>query len=235
MLTDLKSRVREPEIMDRPDLDPSEHRRALDGLARLNVAAMSSRAFLGPLLNWSRRLNRTLRILDVASGAGDSLIALKRAATRHGLALEAFGCDRSPTAIEHASERARRAGVEVGFQVADVLLDQDAPVEADIVLNSLFVHHLSEQETIGFLRRMTRWAKHGVIIVDLLRTRFDYALAFASSRLLTRSPVVHFDALASVRAAYTLSEIRDLTQRAAIANARIERIWPERFRWSVAR
>lgn len=235
MLTDLTSRVREPEIMDRPDLDPVEHRRALDGLARLNVAAMSSRAFLGPLLDWSRRLNRPLRVLDVASGAGDSLIALKRAAIRRGLALDAFGCDRSRTAAEHATERARRAGVEIRFQVADVLLDRDAPVEADIVLNSLFVHHLSEQETVGFLRRMTGWAKHGVIIVDLLRTRLDYALAFASSRLLTRSHVVHFDALASVRAAYSLEEVGELTRRAEITNARIERIWPERFRWSVAR
>lgn len=232
MSPNLDHRVREPEIMDRPDLDPAEHRRALVGLARLNVAAMSSRLFLTPLLEIARRSPRPLRVLDVACGAGDSLISIARDAKRRGIALEAFGCDRSDVALRHCEARARDARVAVEFRIADALLDEQPPVEVDVVLNSLFMHHLSEDETAGFLARMTRWAKRAVIVVDLLRTSTNYGLAYLSSRLLTRSPIVHFDALASVRAAYSLSEVHELTRRAGVSNVTIERVWPERFRWS---
>lgn len=227
----LTMRVREPEIMDRPDLDPEIHRAALRGLERLNRAAFSARGFLEPLRRLATEsVDRPLRVLDVACGGGDNLFALERIARAKGLKLELFGCDRSDVAVQHAKENAVRRGSSIGFATADALLDSRPPIEVDVVLNSLFVHHLDPDDAVTFLRNARTWAGRAAIVIDLLRTRLGYALAHAASRLLTRSPVVRTDALISVRAAYSLDEARALAKRAGAANAVVERIWPERFR-----
>jgi hypothetical protein len=47
---------------------------------------------------------------------------------------------------------------------------------------------------------------------------------------------VHYDALVSVRAAFTIEEARALAQSAGLAGAQFERAWPARWRlwWSRA-
>jgi hypothetical protein len=67
-----------------------------------------------------------------------------------------------------------------------------------------------------------------VIVSDLRRTRTGFYLAYIASRLLTRSDVVHVDALRSVRAAYTLDELRELAREAGLTGARIAARWPQR-------
>ena len=68
----LSVRVRRPERMDDPGLDPAEHRRALRGLTRLNAISHT----VGHLWQAIRkgvgdRPAVPLRILDAACGAGD--------------------------------------------------------------------------------------------------------------------------------------------------------------------
>jgi SAM-dependent methyltransferase len=98
----LRERCRRPEEMDRPDLEPARHERALAGLARLNLWSGSAGILWPPLANLARRLRRPLRVLDLASGAGDVPVRLWRRARRAGLSLEIDGCDRSATAVAHA-------------------------------------------------------------------------------------------------------------------------------------
>ncbi len=229
----LKVRVREPEIMDREDLDPALHREALRGLERLNVVAGSARLFLPAIEAAARSLagtGRRLRVLDVACGAGDSLVRLARFARARGLDHEFHGCDVSPVAVRHGEEAARRASVAVSFHVANVLLEARPPVAADVVCNSLFLHHLERTDAVAFLARMREWTSSTLVAIDLLRTRLGYALAYAASRALTRSTVVRFDALASVRAAFTLEETRAIGIEAGLDGATVETVWPERFR-----
>jgi hypothetical protein len=73
-------------------------------------------------------------------------------------------------------------------------------------------------------------AEHAVLLTDLERSRPGLLLAWAGSRVLTRSPVVHFDAVASVRGAFTLDEARAIADSAGLAGARFERTWPARWR-----
>jgi hypothetical protein len=73
-------------------------------------------------------------------------------------------------------------------------------------------------------------------VVDLDRTAAGLALAWAASRLLTRSPVVHLDATASVRAAWTPEEALAMARDAGIERPRVDRAWPQRWllRWGDA-
>jgi hypothetical protein len=76
---------------------------------------------------------------------------------------------------------------------------------------------------------MAAAAQRLVLVDDLRRTRFGYALAWIACQLLTRSPVVHTDGPRSVRAAFTLAEARQLAARAGLDDCRISPHWPQRF------
>jgi hypothetical protein len=68
-----------------------------------------------------------------------------------------------------------------------------------------------------------------VLVNDLVRSRIGYILAFAGSRVLSRSPIVHFDGPCSVAAAFTRDEARQMAQRAGLEGARVDWRWPWRF------
>src|SRR4051812_30503101 len=103
----LPERVLEPEEMDDPAIETDQLYGALEGLRRLNFAAASSRIVWAPIRRLARERNLDrLRVLDIATGAGDIPIALWRRAKRAGLALEIHGIDISERSIEFARQRA---------------------------------------------------------------------------------------------------------------------------------
>ena len=100
MLPDLRSRNRQPELMDEPDLEPERFLGALVGLRRVNRVTRSARTLWLDLRETARRQStRTIRVLDVACGGGDVLVDLWGRAQRAGLSVEFHGCDLSPLAV----------------------------------------------------------------------------------------------------------------------------------------
>ncbi len=219
-------RRRQPEWMDQPELDAQRHEHALRGLARINSWSGSGGVFWRRLRALSEAVSdRPLRVLDLASGAGDGVIRLWCRAKQAGISLHIDGCDRSSTAIDHARRAAQSCHADVHFFSCDVLHDP-LPEVYDVLLNSLFLHHLDEAEAVAFLRRAAAVARRALLITDLLRSPVGLFLAYAATRILTRSPVVHFDGPISVRGAFTLIELRSLAGRAGLAHATVTRQLP---------
>ncbi|MFQ3651616.1 MAG: methyltransferase domain-containing protein, partial [Gemmataceae bacterium] len=165
-----------------------------------------------------RRGLRSVRVLDVACGGGDVVHALAQLRPDWYVA----GCDLSPTAVAYAS---RRGGT---FFVHDALA---APIPSgyEALTCCLFVHHLDIEQTLTLMRRLRASDARMVLISDLERCRAGLWSAYLITRLITRSPVVHYDGPVSVRAAYTLPEIARLARQAGLHGARLRRVWP--FRW----
>ncbi len=216
--------------MDDPEIEPGVHNAALRGLARLNRAS-------GIVRTVSRELGRIagrdrIRVLDVAAGSGDLVVALARHARRADLPWTFAACDISPTACVAIRERAEAAGVGVDVRQVDALAEP-LPPGHDVVMCHLFLHHLSENEIAKVLSRMRAAASRSILVTDLKRSRAGYALAFAASRLLTRSPIVHTDALRSVEGALTTVELSACARQAGFPDPRIRTAWPERMilRW----
>lgn len=112
----MRHRDLQPEWMDQPDIDPKLHQEALVGLSRLNRFTGIDAVMYRHLKAYARSGNgRTLRVLDVASGAGDVPIACMRRAAKDGIAMQVTTVDISDVAIE---EQNRRAG-EVGVTLRD--------------------------------------------------------------------------------------------------------------------
>ena len=226
-------RSRIPERMDDPSLPEADHRRALVGLARLNRVSGVSRAIYRRLKKYAKRsATRPLRVLDVACGSGDLPIDWATRAARDGWPLHVTGVDVSEVAIEAMCRRAGRLGVDVGAMRRDCLT-APLPPGFDIVTCSLFMHHLDDAAAVRLLQSMRAAAGQAVLVCDLERSRVNLALVSIAARLLTRSDVVRHDAAASVRAAYTRDEFRELLQRATAEQARIEPLFPCRFLVSI--
>ncbi|MFN0134258.1 MAG: methyltransferase domain-containing protein [Phycisphaerales bacterium] len=226
-----------PELMDDPAVDPAEHRRALAGLRRLNLASRAAASVWNALLPIAcpggTHRGRTHQagecsVLDIATGSGDLLIALARRARARGLHLDLHAADISPLAIETARAAANRAGVRVELFHMDVIRDP-IPGTYDAVICSLFMHHLTDEQAVTVLYKMRSAARRVVIVSDLARARTSAALAWLGSRLLTRSAIVRTDAMRSVAAAYTAAEFAEVAARAGLVGGRFRAHVPARF------
>jgi 2-polyprenyl-3-methyl-5-hydroxy-6-metoxy-1,4-benzoquinol methylase len=230
MLDRFRMRHREPELMDQPGLDEQSHRNALAGLRRINRLSRTGR------VAWQviERLaasdpNRTWRVLDVASGGGDVAIDVARRAVRKGMKVLVDACDISPFAVRYASARAAEKQVEnVCFFRHDVL-EGPLPDGYDVVMCSLFLHHLDDDSAVALLSKMAAVAKKMVVVNDLRRSTIGYWLAWLGCRILSRSPVVHVDGPRSVEAAFSLAEIRGVARRSGLQSALLQTRWPCRF------
>jgi 2-polyprenyl-3-methyl-5-hydroxy-6-metoxy-1,4-benzoquinol methylase len=225
---DLKSRHREPEIMDQPGLDGAAHVQALAALRRINFWSGTAGTLWRALAPLARQHDGPLRVLDVATGGGDTPICLWQKARRAGIGLVIEGCDKSATAIEHARRQAERAGADVRFFTLDVLAER-VPAEYDVATCALFLHHLDEEPAVELLRRLAGAARRLVLVSDLARCRSGYLAAYLGTRLLTTSPVARVDGPLSVQGAYTPAEALALAERAGLVGATVRRSWPFRF------
>jgi SAM-dependent methyltransferase len=222
----ITSRQRLPEIMDRPDLDADEHAAALRGLGRINVLSRSGSALWPTIARLAREGPGTpLRVLDVACGGGDVIASLARRAARARLDVRFAGCDISAQALDYT--RNRLHGRRVDLLRLNVLRDR-LPDDYDVILSTLFLHHLDEFEAVELLRRMGASARRAILVDDLLRSRTGLIMAWTACRFVTASSVVHHDGPASVSSAFTLDEIRSLAGRAGLDGATFSRHWPQR-------
>lgn len=238
-LPSLRFRNLQPEIMDDPSLDPEEHRRALQALARVNRISLSSRGLWPRIRELCRAKirsgdGRPVRVLDIASGGGDVPIQLWQKARAKGFALEVAGCDFSPVALGHAREHAAREKADVSFFQVN-LLEGEIPSGYDVITTSLFLHHLDEEQALTVLRKMREAAGELALVNDLARNRFGWLAAYFGTRLLSRSRTVHVDGPRSVEGAFTPAEALALALRAGWENARIRTNFPFRFHLSWTR
>lgn len=219
--------------MDQPGVDPLAHRQALAGLARINRFSDSVGVFWSVIQEEARKVSRPLRILDIGSGAGDVLLALAKRASRRQVPLELAGCDISSTAVGFARQQAERANAKIDFFTLDVLNDP-LPTDYDLLISSLFLHHLETSQAEELLRRMGQATRRTLLINDLARSRMNYFLVWIACHLLSRSPIVHFDGPVSVRAAFTPKEALQLARAAGLDGASVQTKFPCRFllRWS---
>lgn len=227
LFDNLNQRDRRSELMDAPQLDRSAHLGALRGLTRIYRASRTGAALWPIIRSEARTINGPLRVLDVATGGGDFPIEMAHRARKEGIAIDAFGCDMSRTAVAFARLRARNNQSTARFFALDIER-HDIPSGFHVVTSGLFLHHLDAATAVEFLRRMAGATLQLAIVDDLRRTRLGLGLAWIATRGLSRSKIVHIDGIRSVRAAFTTGELSELAAAAGLVGSRITTHWPER-------
>ncbi len=137
--------------------------------------------------------------VDVAGGEGYVATRTQRSLARSGITSHPVILDRAPT---HLSK------IHPGV-CGDALALPFRDNSFDAVGCSLFLHHLEPQEIVRFAREGLRVARHAFLIHDLQRHPVHLALGYLGMPLY-RSRITRHDALASVRRAYTVKEVRKM-------------------------
>jgi ubiquinone/menaquinone biosynthesis C-methylase UbiE len=150
--------------------------------------------------------SESLSLLDVAAGAGYVPHLVREQLARRGFRLEV-------TLLDRAASHVGNGG---GSVVGDALALPFRDSSFDLVCSELFVHHLSPDQIVGFVREGLRVCRRALLINDLIRDPLHLALAYAGFPLY-RSRLTRNDAPASVRQAYTLDEMQAMLRRAGVA------------------
>jgi 2-polyprenyl-3-methyl-5-hydroxy-6-metoxy-1,4-benzoquinol methylase len=212
------------ELMDEP-CGYSELRDCLRDLAEVNRVTRGyapTLAFLSRIAE-HRTTSAPLRILDVGSGGGDTLRVIARWAATRKLPVELTGIDLSPHAIPAARELSTRDpfAADIDWVTADVF-SYSPEIQPDVILSSLFAHHLSSPEIVRFLRWMEQHARLGWFINDLHRSRrAAFWFRFLPILFGWHRFIAH-DGPVSLRRAFVPGDWERLLDQAGISGAAIE-------------
>jgi 2-polyprenyl-3-methyl-5-hydroxy-6-metoxy-1,4-benzoquinol methylase len=219
----LRRRSREPEWMDDPEAPGFDA--ALKDLAFINRVSLASMPVLGFLDRVvARNGSRSLSILDVGAGGGDMLTAIAAWAKRRGVAVELTGLDVSPWAARHAKAR----GVPAQWITADLFTVEGS---FDVVLCSLFAHHLDDVSLFRFVAWLEARSRLGWLISDLHRHWLPWCFVWGAVRLLRLHPMVVHDSTVSIARGFTRADWRCLIRGAGL-DAQVR--WAFPFRWQVS-
>ena len=187
------------------------YRAAALSLARLNRWTRGYKPtldFLTRVLQHTGVTHKPLHIIDAACGHGDTLRHISRWATKRSIPLRLTGIDINPYAARLARERDRHehiAPATITWITADIFATTLAR-PADILLSSLFAHHLSDEAIPKLLHWNQTTARTAWLISDLRRSQ-RAANTFAwLTKLLPLHHMVTHDAQISFRRALSLQE-----------------------------
>ncbi len=206
-----------PEWMDEPC--SYEHWLACIGdLAQVNRLTFAAR----PTLAWLRRFaGRSLHIVDVGFGGGDTLRRVERWAQQTKTPVRLTGIDLNPYAARAAQSLTPPRGSRIEWITGDAF-SVTLPQPPDLIVSSLFTHHLPHAELIQFLQWMEREARVGWFINDLERARTPYHLFRALAWAMRWHPFVRHDGPVSIRRAFTRDDWRQYLQEAGLADRPVE-------------
>lgn len=204
MRLDFSRRADLTELMDEP-CSREEMRACLRDLERVNRWFLAYR----PVLHWldSLELGRhaqPIRIVDVGCGYGDLLRRIEQWAHECGISVHLTGYDLNSDAVAIAAEAAP-ASSKIHWRAADVF-SVDGRERIDIVVSSLFTHHLVESDIVRFLKWMEGHAQVGWFINDLSRAKVPYWLFRGFSKVAGLHRFVQHDGPVSIRRAFVAQD-----------------------------
>jgi SAM-dependent methyltransferase len=216
---DFRHRAQLEELMDQP-CSREQLRACLIDLGKTNRCVLAYRptlAWLNSIADSRAPSAEPLRILDVASGYGDTLRKIEQWARRRGIAVELTGLDLNPDTAVIAAE-ASPAGSGIRWVSSDIFA-YTPPSQPDLVISSLFTHHLGNDDIVRFLRWMEQHAAVGWFINDLSRAPIPYYAFRVFAKLMRFHPFVQHDGPISVARAFVPEEWRDLCAGAGLAES----------------
>jgi SAM-dependent methyltransferase len=204
-----------PEWMDEP-CSYEDFRACLIDLAKVNRITLAHR----PTIHWLNQLvattgrNQPLHIVDVGCGGGDMLRAIATWAARRGIRVSLTGIDLNPYAA-HAARELSSTGQNIQWITGDAY-SYEPPEGIDVILSSLFTHHLSDAEIERYLVWMEATARSGWFINDLHRVRIYIYIFKALAKALRWHSFVQHDGPVSIRRSFQPADWQTLCEAAGI-------------------
>ena len=229
-LVDTSHRSSEIEIMDDFTMEGALFRDTLDKLEIINRFlggnSVTIKGLKKLLKNQSK--NKTITIVDLGCGNGDVLRDVSKFGRKNNYSFKLIGIDANPAAIDYARELSKEYS-ELSFKTIDILSEDFKKQSYNIVLCTLFLHHLKNEELISFLKKTTENATIGVVVNDLHRHKLAYYL-FKLIGFFIKNKMVRQDGLTSVLRAFKRKDLENIAKEIKV-HFSIEWKWAFRYLW----
>jgi ubiquinone/menaquinone biosynthesis C-methylase UbiE len=193
------------ELLDEDLGSAAEIAASLEDLRHINQWFGGVRTTVALLKRIAAECNCTqLSLLEIGAGQGAVPLAAQKSLAGREISLDVTLLDRAPTHMPHNG---------VPSIAADAMHLPFGDNAFDVVSCSLFAHHFDPEPLQRMLEEALRVSRRAVLINDLIRSRLHLLLVYLGLPLF-RSRITRHDAPASVRAAYTLKEMKSLVSSA---------------------
>lgn len=215
------------ELIDEPDIPFADWEVCLRELNSVNtllgghaITIEGVRSLIG------ENKNRGIHILEIGCGGGDNLRAIhKWAGNKRNFTYT--GVDINNACTTFAAKKC--SDINAAFicsDYRDVTFNENKP---DIIFNSLFCHHFSNEQLTEMLGWMRENSSVGFFINDLQRHPFAYYSIMALTKAFSRSYLVKNDGPISVLRGFHRNEWKRLLSDAGIKKYSIYWRWAFRY------
>jgi len=216
---DFSQRADLHEWMDEP-CAYEEFRTCLRDLEKVNTMLRGYRPSLAWVSSVLTGHTGPVHVVDVGSGGGGMLRALETWARAHNRPLRLTGIDLNPYAARAAQEFSAD-GSTIEWVTGDAFSYHDAK-GADLLMSSLFTHHLPESEIVRFLAWMEENASLGWFVNDLRRSAKSYYAFKALAWVMRWHRFVRHDGPVSVRRGFMPEDWQRMCEAAGLPMSEIE-------------
>jgi ubiquinone/menaquinone biosynthesis C-methylase UbiE len=201
--------LQHPEQMDRPTADPLLLAQQLRSLRRLNRWFGGYAAYATAWRALRGTTSGTASLLDLCTGNCDHPGSLPLADRPAHI----FALDWQPETLRQISPR------PFPLLCGDARQLPFPDHSIDYVICSLALHHFTNDDARAVLAEMKRVTRRGAAVIDLVRSRRAYAALWLLTTLWMRDPYTVHDGRASILAAFSKAELRELAHRAGWTGA----------------
>jgi SAM-dependent methyltransferase len=219
------------EYIDDPQIDAGTLRQTYQEMKSINTCTLGywpTMKAVGYFLERCGR-DRAIKILDIGCGNGEILRRIDDYGRNRNFSLELTGIDLNREAIAAAVEL---TSPKINFIHGDIFTDGENRIY-DIIINSLTMHHLADQEIVKLMRWMTAHVRIGWSISDLDRRAVAYYFIKYFTRLRGYNHVICHDAPLSVARSFRRGDWDSLLAQTEINLDSVRIFWYPNFRYGI--
>ena len=229
-MIDTTFRTNEREIMDDFTLSGPPLRINLDILASINKWLGGNQVSLDGVKKLVRGYpkDQELVIVDLGCGNGDMLRRVSKLGRKMGYTFKLLGIDANNDTIQYA-KLLSLGHKNINYLNMNFFSDEFKKIDYDIVLSTLFLHHLNDEEIIEKLSFLKERARIGIVVNDLHRSKLAYFL-FNIVSFFINNKIIRNDGLVSIRRGFKKHELERFAQQLNI-ESQITWKWAFRYQW----
>ncbi|MDP5230903.1 MAG: methyltransferase domain-containing protein [Cellulophaga sp.] len=224
-------RSNQPELMDSFD-EPIESLKAVfQDINRVNKLLGGNNITINAIENIiDKNPQEQYIIVDMGCGDGNMLREVASYFRKNKIIGKFIGIDLNQNALSIAKEVSSDFP-EIEFVYQNILKIDAATFSCDILINTLTMHHFTDEQVVLFLNKFTQLARFAVVINDLQRSRVAYYLFHLFSSIFIKTKIAKIDGLISIRRAFIKKELFAYSRELPSINHTIKWKWAFRYVW----